>query len=118
MTVKIVCRLLDPQDTLLGWVVHQAVMRGDGCVRSDGPVTIYADRSGDIACVSLHWCDLNSETRIPCPVSKIVAGHTITVYPHDTPLIVVGTPPKRLPPTTVGAPVAIGIPVGQMGARG
>lgn len=116
MTTKIVCRVLDAENNLLGWTLVWAVARGDGQLWSDGPVTIPIERAGDAVTLSLHWCDVHTETRVPLQVA-VQAGQPLTVYPEATPIITVGMVPGPLPAVTVGS-VAIAVPVGQMGATG
>jgi hypothetical protein len=116
MTTKVVCRLLDADNQLMGWTEVQAVTRGDGKLWAQGPVAILAERPGLIACVSTHWCDVNVETRVPF-VLEVVKPMMIPVYPAGAPLVTVGPMPGPLPAVTVRS-VAVGIPVGQLGARG
>ncbi len=122
MNTKIVCRLLDAGNRLLGWTEHYAAVRGDGCLRADGPVVIPVDVSGVPVTVSLHWADVNVETRAPLKeyagsVDARVGDH-VHCYRHDDIMITLGPVPVGLHQVTVGRPVAIGVPVGQMGARG
>jgi len=117
MTTKIVLRLLDAENQLLGWSEHFAVARGDGKLWSQGTVTITAERAGDPVCVSLHWADVNVETRIPCPPAHVSAGRTIAIFAPHTPMVTLGIPPTNLPPVTVGS-VAIGIEAGRLGVVG
>jgi hypothetical protein len=117
MTTKIVCRLLTEEHRLLGWVEHGASIRGDGCLRANGPVSIPISESGQVVMVSLHWCDVNVETRIPLHV-WVEPGVALTVFPDQAPMITVGLMPGPLPAVTVGRPIAVSIPVGALGARG
>jgi hypothetical protein len=118
MIAKIVCRLLDRQNKLLGWTEHHAQVRGDGCLRSSGPVVVPIETSGAPAFVSLHWADVNVETRIPCPEVFIQSGNSLLVFADGAPMVTLGVPPVGLPPVTVGRPVSITVPVGQLGSRG
>lgn len=115
---KIVCRLLTAENQLLGWCEHQARMRGDGLLRSDSAVQIVVTVAGDPAFVSLHWCDANTEIRHGWTgLARVEPGMVITLFPADAPMILIGPMPTNLPPVTVGS-TSIGIPVGQMGAKG
>lgn len=120
MTAKCVVRLLDEENQLLGWAEVYASPRGDGKLWCNGPVQAVIDVPGThkLAHVSLHWCEINTETRLPFGHRFVTYGERVTVYLPNTPIITVGPMPGPLPPVTVGRPVAIGIPVGQMGARG
>jgi len=118
MTAKIVCRLLDINGQMLGWNEHHASMPGDGTLRADGPVQIYIDHDGLPTVVSLHWTDVNVETRIPCPAVRAKQGEALIVFASGDPIIRLGVPPVGLPLVTVGRPVQVGIPAGQMGSRG
>ena len=118
MTAKIVCRMLDAENRLLGWTEHHAAVRGDGRLRAEGPVAIEVEANGAPLSISMHWADVNVEARVPCAVPFVKKGDTVTIFPHGAAMIVLGEPPVGLPAVTVGRPVAIGFPVGQMGARG
>jgi hypothetical protein len=114
---KIVCRLLTAENQLLGWCEHVARMRGDGTLRSDDVVQIAVSTSGAPACVSLHWCDANTEIRHGWTgIARVEPGMVVTLFPRDAPMVVIGPMPTNLPPVTVGS-TAIGIPVGEMGAK-
>jgi hypothetical protein len=112
-----VCRLLDAQGQLLGWVEHYARIRGDGCLRADGDVSILVECDGMAAVASLHWADVNAETRVPLDV-KVKAGDTLTIFRRGSVMVVVGRIPEGLPPVTVRNVVSVGIPVGMLGAQG
>ncbi len=115
---KIVCRLLTKENQLLGWCEHYARMRGDGLLRSDGAVQIIIAVAGEPDGVSLHWCDANTEVRLPWTGPRMLAaGDAVTLFPYNAPMVTIGPMPTNLPPVTVGS-TAIGIPVGQMGAKG
>ena len=120
MTAKIICRLLDPNGRMLGWTEHHAAIRGDGCIRADGNVSIPVDREGDAQCVSLHWCEVNSEIKVPLPsfpgTIRANVGDYFRIYSVGQEMIRVGFPPVNLEPVTVGRPITIGVPAGQMGA--
>lgn len=118
MTTKIVCRLLAADGSMLGWSVHQSLVRGDGCLRANGPVAITARMAGVPAQVSLHWCDINVDVRINVTLAQMAAGDVATIFPDEAPMITVGPLPGPLPAITIGEPVAVVLPVGAMGARG
>jgi hypothetical protein len=118
MTTKIVLRLLDAADGLIGWTAHEAAVHGDGALWSASPIVIVADRAGAAACVSLHWADVNVEVRVPCVLPSIAAGQRVTVFPTGERLITVGAPPVGLPPVTVTRSVVVGVGVGMIGAAG
>lgn len=111
MTVKLVIRLLTAENTLLGWVVHEAAVRGDGHLRAAGQVAMPIAYSGVPACVSVHWCDVHVETRVPWTRGPVQAGLLVGLYQADDPIMVCGRTPGPLPPVSVGS-VAIGVGLG------
>ena len=117
MTTKLVVRVLDAGGDLLASSVHQARIRGDGCLRAGGPVVTGVARTGWPSVLSLHWCDLHVEVRLPAPAVAVQAGQIVTWFEDDAILIRVGDMPGPLPPITVGESVAVAVPVGGMGAR-
>lgn len=116
MTTKIVCRVLDAQNNLLGWTPVMALARGDGQLWSEGPVTIPIERAGHAVVLSAHWADVHVETRVPLNVD-VLAGQPLTVYPQASPIMCCGQVPGPLPAVTVGS-VAVSVPVGQIGTTG
>lgn len=112
---KLVVRFLDGNGQMLGWTQVHAHMPGDGKLWCDGlVVTPFA--SGQCVTMSIHWCDVNTEIRVPC--SHIMTqGVPVTLYAGPTPLIIVGPMPTGLVPVTVGSQ-AITVPLGSLGARG
>lgn len=116
MTTKLVVRVLDADGAMLGSVVHDAAVKGDGCLRAAGAVVCGIAHSGFAACVSLHWADINVEVRVPAPIPEMHAGDLVALFPADAPLITVGPMPGPLPPIVVGS-TAVAIPVGELGAR-
>lgn len=116
VSTKIVCRLLNAAHELIGWTTVYADARGDGQLWSPGAVSIVAERAGFVTTLSLHWCDLHVETRVPLSAA-VVAGQRVTVYADATPMLTVGPMPGPLPAVTVGS-VAVAVPVGAVGARG
>ena len=117
---KLVCRLLDADDQMLGWCWHIAAMRGDGCLRSTLPVVLDVDESGTGVVLSVHWADMNVETRIQMPVPFMVKrGDSLTIFPSNAPMLQAGTPPeKRLPPVSTRQAIDVTVPVGSLGALG
>jgi hypothetical protein len=111
---KVVLRLLDSDGALVGWAVHHARLRGDGCLRASSDVIIPIDPPRVGTVLSIHWCDPNVEIRMPVVVGGMPS---FVAFRFDDPLIRIGEMPGPLPAITVGS-VAVGIPVGAMGARG
>jgi hypothetical protein len=117
MTTKIVCRVLSDGHVLLGWVEHWAAVPGDGYLRAAGPVSVPIATAGRVVTLSLHWCDVNIEVRVPGPDQVVSPGDVIPLFPTHAPMIKVGDMPGPLPAVTVGS-IAVGIPVGSLGASG
>lgn len=116
MTTKLVCRLLSADGRLLGWESHYAAARGDGYLRSTLPVVVDVDEPGDAAVVSIHWADMNVETRVPMPATTVKQGDALTIFQPHFPMIQVGEVPAFLAPVTVKTHQEVAVPVGQMGA--
>jgi hypothetical protein len=116
VTTKLVVRLLNAEGDLLGSVVHHAAIKGDGCLRAAGPVVCGIAHSGFPSSISLHWCDVNVEVRVPSPVPSVQAGQIVPLFDRGAPLIVVGPMPGPLPAITVGE-VKVPVPVGGIGAH-
>lgn len=116
-STKVVIRVLTETNDLLGAVVHQAAVKGDACLRATGAVVISPDVSGVVSVVSVHWCDVNVEVRIPCQAATAV-GVPLIFFPHDAVLITAGTMPSNLPPITLTTPVVATPLTGGIGARG
>lgn len=113
---KLVIRVLDDASgALLGWVAHQAAIRGDGCLRASAPVIVSIRAPGRTGAVSVHWADLNTETRWPMPGRAVAPGDTLTLFEPHAVILTVGTPPSGLPELVVGRQV-VGIPSGGVGA--
>jgi hypothetical protein len=111
---KVVLRLLDADGGLVGSVVHQARLRGDGCLRASEDVIIQIHSPMVARVLSVHWCDPNVEVRMPVAIGGLAS---FVAFRVGDPLIRIGDMPGPLPAITVGS-VAVGIPVGAMGARG
>lgn len=119
-TTKIVCRLLGENDVLLAWCEHWAQLRGDGCLRADGDVTMPVELDGTAVSASLHWVDVNVETRVPLLMQtspKVKVGEGVTIFRRGDVMITVGQMAGGLPPVTVKS-TSIGVPVGTLGAAG
>lgn len=117
MTTKLVCRVFTADGALLGDTTHWASVRGDATLRASDAVTVPMRVDGVAALVSWHWCDLNVETRTPLPPVAVRRANGLTVAQRSDVLIRLGEMPGPLPAITMDS-VAIGIPVGQLGARG
>lgn len=115
--MKLVLRLLDASGRLLGWTAVEPAMKGDACLRAKGPIGLVPDKSGRAVVVSIHWTDVNVETRVPCEL-ETHAGTGLILYPHDAVLMQCGDRPGALPPVTIRGPLNIAVPVGAMGAQG
>lgn len=102
---------------MLGWCEHQAAIRGDGMLRSSGPVALTVTERGPACYVSLHWCDLNVEVRVAWWAGEVLPGTILNLFETDQQMLKVGDMPGPLPPVTVGSQT-VGVPVGSFGARG
>lgn len=120
MTTKLVLRLLTADNKLLGWMEHEAAALGDGCLRAVRDILIPVDEVGTAAWVSIHWCDIHVETRIPIPLglSVVKPGSNFAVFLAGDPMVRLGTPPVGLPAVTLKRSVSIGIPPGHLGHAG
>lgn len=116
--MKLVIRLLDASGNLLGWVEHRALLRGDGMLRASGPVVIPIEAEGQPAQVSVHWCEVNVETRssVDGAVPPVKIGDSLSVYGLNTVLIAVGPQANGLPPVTVRRRLEVAVPTGGLGA--
>lgn len=113
---KTVIRLLDADGNMLGWCIHYAAIKGDGTLRASDNITITATDQGIVDEVSIHWVDINVETRVPSRF-MVTQGQTVQIFPYNTVLIECGHQAGGLPPVTVGS-TEVPVPVGQLGARG
>ena len=118
MTTKLVVRLLGQEGELLGWGVVMAEARGDGALwMPEGPpLTVVAEQAGVAATVSVHWADINIETRVEAFPIPVNAGQKVPLT-FGGPMIKIGDPPQNLPAVTVRRSVTVGVPVGEVGAR-
>lgn len=117
LNTKLVVRILDVDEQLLGWGEASALARGDGTLWVEPPTPILIERDGKPTYVSVHWCDVNVEIRSVIDYRKPIAAGNIMTMPGDWVAIVVGPAAGGLPPVTVRTPVEIGVPVGALGAR-
>ncbi len=118
MTTKVVVRLLDPDQHLLGWTEVQAIARGDGRLWSPGVVRLPVEASGVAAYVSVHWADVHVEQRAKLDRHPVSPGEIVTVFPHASPIFTVGPIPGYLPAVTIHRQASIILPVAQLGAQG
>lgn len=118
---KIVIRLLDPNNQLLGWEEIDAQMK-DGYLLYASHLSVPVDTEGELAFLSIHWADLNVEWRTLAPSSerkRVFAGDKADLHFEGGRVAKVGDPPANpLPPTTSRGDVVIGIPVGRLGVSG
>lgn len=118
MQQRMIFRLLGGAGLLLGWTESMAVAQGDGQLRATEPVVIAVDIQGVPETVSVHWPDVNVETRVPWPgPTEVHAGDMVTVYEVGKPVMVVGPMPDVLAPVTVKTPISVGVPVGDLVGR-
>jgi len=115
MTTKLVIRLLDAAGSLIGWTEHQAAVPGDGTLRAAADVIIVASASGYPITASVHWADINTETRITIPAMPLSAGESLALFTKGSTILVVGQMPQNLAPVTVGRAV-VSVPAGGVGA--
>lgn len=116
MTAKLVVRLLDPAGQLLGWCAHEAAISGDGYLRAAGSVVLAIDVEGTAAAVSVHWADVNVETRVSIPQTAVKQGQALVLFEKTAPMVKAGDPPAtRLPPVSTKS-IAVPVPVGMLGA--
>jgi hypothetical protein len=119
MVAKLVLRLLDRDDRMLGWAEATAMAPGDGTLRVLPSTLIPVEHSGLPHCISVHWCDINIEWRVtmgldPSPSQVVMAGNFFTVDGNWTALIL-GPAAGGLPPVTVRAPISVAVPQGRLG---
>lgn len=109
---------MDGAGRMLGSVVHHAKVRGDGCLRASEQVQMGIALSGWPNYISIHWCDVNVEVKVVAPEGQVSAGQILPLFAPNAVMVTVGEMPRNLPPITVGTSVAIGVPVGGLGAHG
>ena len=116
LTTKMVVRILDEKDRLLGWTEVMAEARGDGCLWATGSAVVVIEVSGTPIVQSIHWADVNVETRTPVISGPRVIGDVMTLsWPKA--MMCIGAAAGGLPPVTVRSRVSIGVPAGILGAQ-
>jgi len=118
LTTKLIVRVLDAGGSLLAWGEVPAEARGDGCLWASRSVTLPVECAGTPALLSVHWADVHVESRSAISHPDVTPGSTIDLPWAQKPVMTIGPMPGYLPPVTVRGTVAIGVPVGVMGARG
>ena len=103
---------------MLGWAEVQGWAPGNGKIRITESTAIGIERDGIPAFLSIHWCDVNVETISPLTVRGVSHVGDVLTIPGYWDAIQCGEMPTDLPATTVREPILIGVPVGNMGARG
>jgi hypothetical protein len=124
MTARFIVRLLDAEGGLLAWSEVLATAKPQGRPRSTpfkaNHQTMFAiERDGIAAGLSVHWADLDvarySALMNPSPVQ---VGQVMRFDWIEPVWMVKGAESDvPLPPVTVGRPVVIGVPVGNLMAR-
>lgn len=120
MYCKVVIRLLDAKDTLLGWAEARAHARGDGKLWiEEATVNVAITESGIWEITSAHWADVNIEVRTMVPQHGVeVTKGAIVPLKGPWPVFSLGEPAGGLPPVTVGNNVSISVPAGNISAVG
>lgn len=122
LITRIIVRIMEVDDRLLGWTETLAEARGDGCLwPSNGPhCSVLIEASGWANQVSLHWADVNVELRRPAPATekRLEPGDIVTLTWADQPIFRVGEQANGLPPVTVRTPVRAEMQAGSLGAVG
>ena len=117
LETKLVIRILDRQEQLLGWAEVVGEARGDGKIWIKDPTHILIEQDGVTGFHSIHWCDVNVEIRTLVEPRKVKLGDVLVIDgEHEA--INCGPAAGGLPPVTVRTPVTIGIPVGSLNGRG
>jgi hypothetical protein len=114
MITRVVARLLDSSNRLLAWADIQAYAKGDGKLWARREISAPVVLDGTPAYLSLHWADLNVESRRALSIGQVHVGQAVMLC-EKGPIWTFGAPPAGLPAVTVGHQV-IHVPVGQMGA--
>lgn len=116
-STKLVLRVLDASGALLGAIIHQAAVKGDACLRASGPIIFRADVAGVATELSVHWPDVNIETRVPM-TATVDPSVPVLLYPAGTILMRAGETPQGLPPITIRESVVAQPLTGALGAAG
>lgn len=114
LLTKLVVRILDARNQLLGWAEAEGHARGDGKLWVNAPTLVPIELAGTPAVLSVHWCDVNVEIRSDVERAKVNAGDMLTL-PGNWPAVTCGPAAGGLPPVTVRSAVTLGVPVGAMG---
>jgi hypothetical protein len=117
LVTKLVIRMLDVDEQLLGWAEVQAEARGDGKLWVDPPTFVAIERDGVVNYLSVHWCDVNVEIRSVVERARVTLGQLFEL-PGQWAAITCGPAAGGLPSVTVRSPVAVQVPVGAFGAKG
>lgn len=120
MKTKLIFRVLTIAGELLGWTEHMALAKGDGKLWTTSRVVVPIEAPGVAHELSMHWVDINIDSRIPLPphtMLTVKVGDTLLPFEADVPAIVVGPMPAALPPVTVRTAVLVTVPVGDLVGR-
>lgn len=120
---KFVVRLLDAAGTLLSWAEVYASPKPQARPAASCPfwaagnTTFVIEQDGLAIRLSVHWCDLDvarvQDLIEPVPVQ---AGQVFTFAWLEPVWLVAGMRDVPLPPVTVRASVAVGVPTGALTA--
>lgn len=123
MTAKFVVRLLDEEDELLAWATVYGTARPQARAGScpffpTEPTSFLIEREGLAARISVHWCDLDvaRQQALVEPVA-VAPGQRFSFAWIEPVWLVAGMRDVPLPPVTVRAPVAVGVPTGSVTAK-
>lgn len=117
LTTKLVVRVLDAGGDLLAWTEVLGEARGDGRLWASRSYSAPVERAGVPAVLSVQWADVNVEARTPLALAAVAPGDVIPLQWAEQPIMTIGQMPGPLPPVTMRAAVAIGVPVGAVGGR-
>jgi hypothetical protein len=117
MQVKLVARILDVDNRLLAWAPVLAETRGDRCLWATQAAQAPVERAGTPVTLSVHWPDMNVQTRVPMPSEAVEPGRLIALS-WDQPIFRFGSDDGPLPGVTVRAPVVVSPDVGNISAIG
>lgn len=107
LITRLVIRLLDRENRLLGWTEIHAEARGDGRLWATADVSLAAEETGEAAILSAHWVDVNVEARSLLPAPRSVHSGEIVPVLTAGPVFLVGPAAGGLPAVTVRTPVVI-----------
>lgn len=122
---KFVVRLLDDAGTLLSWAEVYASPKPQARPAASCPFfaavpTLFRiDQSGVASRISVHWCDLDvARVQYVLEPVAVEVGQVLSFSWIEPVWLVPGSRDVPLPPVTVRAPVAIGVPTGALASRG